>query len=125
MNEKNQHSTRNTIFGIVTTITGFAFGWFLGFLIFIFFAAMFIGLWLGKWYSWNHRENKAISIIAWSNVVSWLLPPAGILTASATYVFSKNIDKKNKSKYTGLWMIGAILALGNAALVLHSLNFAT
>ena len=83
-------------------------------LLFLLLVSMIFGIVLGDWYYKEYNHTKLVSIIAGSNVITWLIIPAlGIFTASATYIFSYFETGSRRSKYTYLWMIGGTLAIGN------------
>lgn len=64
----------------------------------------------GNWYSKKiDKPNKLTKIIAWSNLVTWIIPIVWLLTSVSTISLSK-LDKK----YTILWYIWLIAALINA-----------
>lgn len=107
------------IFGIIAFIIAFALFRYLGFVGLIFIAVYFLGDRFSKWYIKRNQANEWGSLslpkwIAWSNLITWLLPPLGILTATITYNFSTLINTKNKNKFKVLAIIGYALALMNA-----------
>lgn len=56
-------------------------------------------------------QSTFTKIIAWSNLVTWLLPPLGFFTSSYTFVIAKNSPKSRK--YWILASIGLSLSLLN------------
>lgn len=107
------------IIGIFAFILAFLAGKYFGFLVFIFLIAVFLGLWFPKWYLKRDRAFPSIiGIIAWSNLITWLLPPLGILTGCASLQFSYLLPTKYK-RYLILGVIGLILSIANAALGIY------
>jgi len=102
------------IINVIIFIFAFIIGRFLGIIVFIFIFAYLIGIWFPKWYI--KRSNYSIVLIkwiAWTNILSWLLPPIGIFTGFATLGFSDLIEKENK-KYKVLAILGIGLSIMNA-----------
>ncbi len=116
---KKMTNTFKTIIGYVVSfvsiIGGMLIGKYLGLLVLLmFFGAYYIGQWFGKWYL--KRKNINITLIqwiVWSNILTWLLPPLGILTSFATLEFSNNFPKESK-KYKTVAIIGIVASLLNA-----------
>jgi|GEM_PF-1842155 uncharacterized membrane protein len=107
-------STVNQIISIVSVIGAFIVGRFLGLITFVFLFAILIGQWFPKWYIKKKKVNYSlVNWIAWSNVLTWLLPPLGILTGVATFEFSNLIEQTNK-KYKSLAIISIVLSVVNA-----------
>ena len=107
-------STVNQIISIASIIGAFIIGRFLGLVTFIFLFAILIGQWFPMWYIKKKTINYSlVNWIAWSNVLTWLLPPFGILTGVATFEFSSLIEQKNK-KYKLLAIISVALSVLNA-----------
>ncbi len=101
---------------VIAIIIGFILGKLLGLVIFLFLFAYLIGSWFPNWYLKRSKVNyKFIKFIVWSNVLTWLLPPLGILTSISTFKFSNLIKEENK-KYKNLALIGIILSIINAIL---------
>lgn len=102
------------IVNIGSIIIGFVLGKFLGLSIFIYIIPFFIGQWFPKWYLKRQKINIGlIKFIVWSNVVTWLLPPLGILTGFTTLGFS-NYFPGEKKKYKILAIVGITLSLINS-----------
>jgi transcription initiation factor TFIIIB Brf1 subunit/transcription initiation factor TFIIB len=99
---------------IISIIIGFAMGRYLGIAIFIFIFAFLAGQWFPKWYFKRQKINYSfVKWIVWSNVLTWFLPPLGILTGFAALEFS-NLVETEKKKYKTLAIIGIALSLINA-----------
>ncbi len=108
------NQTVSSIVTFVSIIGGFLIGKFLGLVVFLFIGAYFAGQWFGKWYL--KRKNVNITLIkwiVWSNVLTWLLPPLGIMTSLATLEFSNNFPNESK-KYKTIAIIGIVASLLNA-----------
>ncbi len=104
------------IIGVSSAMVGFLIGKYFGIafmaLAFLFFMAIYIGIKFPVWYMEKEKNNHGlISCIAWSNVLSWLLPPLGLLTGISSICFSGYMAK---GKYRTLGFLGATLALLNA-----------
>lgn len=64
----------------------------------------------GHWYNKKVKQpNKLTNIIAWSNVITWIIPVVGLLTAVSTISL-----QKLKKNYLILWYIGLIASLTNS-----------
>ena len=84
----------------------------ISFLIILF--ACVIGVWFPRWYlKCKNVNQKLINWIAWSNILTWFIPPIGIITGVATIGFS-NVQNINKRKYMILAIIAIVLAIINA-----------
>jgi len=81
-------------------------------------AFLFIGIWiLGEWFpEWYMRRGKAnttlVKWIVWSNILTWLLPPLGILTGFAALNFGDYFPSENK-KYKTIAVIALVASLLN------------
>ena len=103
-----------------------AIGWFLGYLIvkilgpiffFIFLIAVLIGLYFPGWYLKKTNVNKQlIKGIAWSNVITWFLPPLGLMVSIATFGFSYSEKVEDRQKYKKLAIVGFVLSILNSIL---------
>src|SRR4030042_5597581 len=93
-----------TIFGLFVFIFAFVLFRYLGLIGLLFLGAYYVGQWLGKNHFAKNRAAQLANLISWSNLVSWLLPPLGVFTASATYQIS--LTEKSHSKYRNLAMLG-------------------
>jgi FtsH-binding integral membrane protein len=90
---------------------------YLGVVGLLFLGAYFLGDWLAKWYiKRKTASDKVMSFFAWTNIITWLLPPLGVFTASLAYGFSKKSDLSSTKKYRNLAIIGVILSLINASI---------
>lgn len=80
----------------------------------IFLLAYGIGAWFPTWYLKRDRTSQTLmDWIAWSNLLTWLLPPLGIMTAIATLGLSDSPNASRK-KYMTLAIIAIVLAIFNA-----------
>lgn len=78
-----------------------------------------LGTWYAKWYAGrSHPEMVWVRLVCWSNLLTWLLPPIGTLTAGATFRFNREPRSTGSTgrqvKYDVLATIGLVLAIGNA-----------
>jgi hypothetical protein len=105
------------VLGILAFIVTFILFRYLGLVGLLFLGAYYLGDWITKWYCKRKTVNeKVLSLVSWSNVVSWLLPPIGVFTASMAYGFSVNSKSESSKKYRNLAIIGAVLSIVNAAI---------
>lgn len=106
-----------SILGILAFIVAFALFRYLGIVGLLFIGAYYLGNWIAKWYCKRKTINeKVLSFVSWTNVVSWLLPPLGIFTASLAYGFSVQSKSESSKKYRNLAIVGAVLSIINAAI---------
>tara|TARA_B100000745_G_C20151287_1_gene394705 strand:- start:1395 stop:1886 length:492 start_codon:yes stop_codon:yes gene_type:complete len=104
----------NSIVSVVFFIAAFAIGRFLGLVVFLFIGAWALGEWFPKWYMKRDKVNTTlVKWIVWSNVLTWLLPPLGILTGFAALKFGDFFPAENK-KYRIIAIIGLIASVLNA-----------
>ena len=106
-----------SLLGVLAFIFAYVLFRFLGVVGLIFIAAYYLGDWAAK--SYCKRETvseKVLNFCAWSNVITWFLPPLGIFTATLAYGFSVHSQSKSKNKYRNLALIGAALSILNAVL---------
>ena len=102
------------IISIVFFIAAFVIGRFLGLVTFIFIGAWTLGEWFPKWYMKRKKVNaNLIKWIVWSNILTWLLPPLGILTGFATLKFAEYFPSENK-KYKIIAVVALIASIINA-----------
>ncbi len=99
------------LLGLVTTIIAIAIGRYLGLAYFILLIPAAIGWWLGGVVG-KKESFKMINFIAWSNVLTWLLPPLGLATAAFTLNYNENSSDKSK-KWNTLAIIGIVLSIAN------------
>ena len=116
--EENKLSTAKTVLyqvGIVGgSIIGFVIGKYLGFVIFLFLGAFLLGQWFPKWYlKREHINITLVKWIVWSNVLTWLLPPLGVMTGFAALEFGNHFPGDHK-KYKTIAIIGIVASLINA-----------
>lgn len=103
-----------TIFGIIGFIGGYILFKAIGLASILFIIVFLLGNWASKKYIKEHKtENNVINWIAWSNLITWLLPILGIATAISSYNFSNNF-KHGKNKYLYLAITGGLLSILNA-----------
>jgi len=103
-----------------------AISFFLGYLIvkilgpiilFVFLIAVLIGIYFPDWYLKRTNVNKSfIKGIAWSNVISWFLPPLGLMVSIATLSFSYSQKVEDTQKYKKLAIVGLTLSIINSIL---------
>lgn len=112
---------------VLLIFLGLVFGWYFGLtfiLTYLFFVGVFyLGSLFGNWYSSNRKINNLMSFIAWSNMLAGVLsPPLGVFVASATFSFSKKVEKKEKRKFIALWIIGVVITVINALVGAYIFN---
>ena len=104
--------------GLIATciggLIGYAIGRFLGWTYLIFLVLYGVIL----WYAYSYLKKKKtpnflVSIIVWSNVLTWLLPPLGIFTSVIAIGLAHNTEQKNKRKYKIFAIIGLTLSIIN------------
>ena len=74
---------------------------------------LLLALWLSSWYA--KRKNPSARLmtrLAWSNVVTWLFPPLGLFTATATLGLS-SAPGASPRKYRVLGIVGLALTIIN------------
>ncbi len=101
----------------VSWIIAFVIARYLGFFIVLLFTmSVVIGLWLPEWLKQKNKLSlKFIKFIAWSNVITWFLPPAGIFTGVFTCQ-AASYTAEQKKKYRILGCISILFAIINAAI---------
>lgn len=116
--KENKSGTVKSAFDKVVTIgtiiIGFAIGKYLGLVFFLFLGAFLLGQWFPKWYL--RREGINITLInwvVWSNIITWLLPPLGIMTGFAALEFGNHFPGARR-KYKIIAVLGIGLSLLNA-----------
>lgn len=103
-----------SIISIIFFIVAFVIGRFLGLVTFLFIGAWALGEWFPKWYMKREKVNMSlIKWIVWSNVLTWLLPPLGILTGFAALKFADYFPSENK-KYKVIAIIALVASILNA-----------
>ena len=104
----------NTIISVVFFIAAFAIGRFLGLVTFLFIGAWALGEWFPKWYMKREKVNLSlVKWIVWSNILTWLLPPLGVMTGFAALGFANHFPNDNK-KYKIIAIIALIASFLNA-----------
>jgi len=112
--EKAKGSPFNQVITVISWVIGFALGKYLGVAIFAFLIALLVGQWFPKWYlKRKHISLSLVKTIVWSNVISWFLPPLGIMTGFAALEFGNSFPGEQK-KYKTLAIVGIALAFINA-----------
>lgn len=104
----------NSITSVIFFIAAFAIGKFLGLVVFLFIAAWAIGEWFPKWYMKREKVNTVlVKWIVWSNLLTWLLPPLGVMTGFAALKFSDYFPGVSK-KYKIVAIIALVASILNA-----------
>lgn len=115
--EKKSSGAKSVLDQIVTVgsiIIGFVIGKYLGLVVFLFLGAIYVGQWFPKWYLKRERVNiTLVKWIVWSNVLTWLLPPLGVMTGFAALEFGNHFPGDRK-KYKTIAIIGIVASLINA-----------
>jgi len=112
--EGKKTSVFNSIISVVFFIAAFAIGRFLGLVVFLFIGAWALGEWFPKWYMKRGKVNTTlVKWIVWSNVLTWLLPPLGVLTGFAALKFGDYFPSESK-KYKTIATIALIASVLNA-----------
>jgi ribosomal protein L40E len=112
--EKTSSNIADKVLGVFIVFFAISIAKFLGFIAFIFLVAYLLGQWFPKWYFKRDQINWAVvKFIAWSNLLTWILPPMGILTGTASFEFYKLLGSENK-KYKYLALFSIIFSVLNA-----------
>ncbi|MEX0910107.1 MAG: zinc-ribbon domain-containing protein [Candidatus Paceibacterota bacterium] len=112
--EVEKSSVLNSITSIVFFIAAFALGKFLGLVVFLFIAAWAVGEWFPKWYMEREKVNVTlVKWIVWSNSLTWLLPPLGVMTGFAALKFSDYFPGASR-KYKIIAIVALIASILNA-----------
>lgn len=104
-------------------LVGFLIGYYGGIAVFlIFLASVLIGLQFAKWYTRKEKISlRLINFIIWSNLITWLIPPLGILTGTIAIQFSNDLESKcNTKKHRILGVIGILISLANGSLGIYT-----
>ncbi len=102
------------IVSFISIIIGFIIGKYLGLVVFIFLFAFIIGQWFPKWYlKREHININLVKWVVWSNVLTWLLPPLGIMTGFAALEFGNHFPGESK-KYKIIAIIGITASFINS-----------
>lgn len=123
--QTSKYSAFEKVAGLIAGVIGFMMSKYLGFLtVILFLIPIVVGFKFPEWYMKRTKISyKVIKLIAWSNMITWFLPPLGVLTGFCALRFSNFINDQ-KLKYRVLGIIGIILAFANAALgILQQLNY--
>ncbi len=112
--KKKQKPILDLIVRFASIAIGFVFWKFLGVAPFVLFFLILICAWFPKWYFKRHRVNHAVGkCIVWSNILTWFLPPLGMLTGFTALELS-NVVEQEKKTYKVLAFVGIGLSLANA-----------
>jgi hypothetical protein len=115
--EDKKTSIFNSIISIISIlffIGAFVFGRFLGLTAFLFIGAWALGEWFPKWYMKRKKINiTLVKWIVWSNILTWLLPPLGVMTGFAALEFANYFPVDSK-KYKTIAIITLIVSFLNA-----------
>lgn len=117
--EKKKPSGSKTVIDQVVTfasiVIGSIIGKYLGLLVlFLFIFAWLIGQWFPKWYlKRGHANITLVKWIVWSNVLTWLLPPLGVMTGFAALEFANHFPGDSK-KYKTIAIIALAASFLNA-----------
>src|SRR5690242_4256823 len=104
----------NSVISIVAFVLAYILFRYLGIVGLIFLAAYYLGDWLAKWYCNRNKINiKLLDVASRLNVITWLLPPLGVFTASLAYGFSVQVKNKSNKSYRKLAIVGAVLSILN------------
>lgn len=115
--EKKSNGAKTVLDQVVTFISiviGFIIGKYLGLVLFLFIFAWLIGQWFPKWYLKRKKVNtNLVKWIVWSNVLTWLLPPLGVMTGFAALEFANHFPGDSK-KYKTIAIIALAASFLNA-----------
>jgi len=108
-------STLGKVAGVIGALIALAVGRYLGLALLVFFIITYLPYFLGKKLSMRFIKKgfiskRAYGFLAWSNILTWLLPPLGIFTATATLILIKN-SKRTPPKSYKVLAIFCIIAL--------------
>ena len=107
-------SVFNSIISVAFFIAAFVIGRFLSLVTFLFIGAWALGEWFPKWYMKRGKVNLSlVKWIVWSNVLTWLLPPLGVLTGFAALEFADYFPSENK-KDKSIAVIALVASILNA-----------
>lgn len=82
-----------------------------------FFLPAFIGLLYGTWYANREHINEGwVKFLFWSNTFTWIIPPLGILTSTASFSINSRNNGPDRSKYMTLATVGISLGILNGIL---------
>ena len=104
-------------------IAGLLIGYYGGIVVvLLFLSSVLIGLWFAKWYAKKEKISlRLINFIIWSNLITWLIPPLGILTGTIAIQFSNDLESKfSTKKHRILGVIGIVISLANAFLGIYT-----
>ena len=107
------------IAGVIVAFIAFAIGRYLGFTLLVLFIITYVPYFLGKKLSMRYIKkgfisNGAFGFIAWSNILTWFLPPLGIFTATTTLLLIGHSKRKPPKAYKVLAIFCIIALVINA-----------
>lgn len=119
---KNRHELWKQTMPIIYYILIISSARFFGFTLVILIIPFLIGGYLAKFWLKRWEINPSIiKYVAYSNLLSWIIPIIGLFTAGFILGFEKTTIQLPK-KYRILAIIGLILAFGNSALTILQSN---
>lgn len=116
LSKNNHHEKNNNSWGwllsIIAVLFGMVLGEYFGIIFLIYFVLFFIGWYPTGWYIKKSKNSyKTGNIIAWANVVAWLLPFIGLIIAASTFRF--RYEFTHEKKYLILCLTGLFLSIVN------------
>ncbi len=115
--KENKNSTLQVVLAILSFLIPFLLMKSLGLAALLFVLPYFIYLLANKfsaWYIKNKTSEKTLtSILVWSNVVTWMLPPLGLFTGISALNISDH-EKDSSKKYIILGVVGILLSVVNS-----------
>jgi hypothetical protein len=108
----------SSLISAVTFIVAIVMSRALGIWSFVFIIPPWAGYYLANWYLKRPSGDRIAQITAWSNVISWFLPPIGLYTATATLLAASQYRAagKDSTRLYVLGTIGLVLTIVNAGL---------
>lgn len=105
LEKTRSESKREKILGWVAAAVGFCIGKYFGILVFTIFAAScIIGYYFARLlYKKNKLQIKLVKFIIWSNILTWTLPPLGLITSVFTIQIGEyDMNQKIKCRILGI-----------------------
>jgi len=104
--------------GLVSGLIAVIFTWLFPFLLPVFLSLLIfslIGAYYGIWYMRKGKVNKSwLHNLFWSNAVSWIIPPVGFFTCSATHYINYFNHGEDRETFITLRRMSYLLSLINA-----------